>query len=541
MKRLIALHLLVFSSLASAQQEETSMEKFCNQADKIASIASPYMNFPNLWPAVVATPVGPVPSFTFFFNENRNPMTDFCSFVNKLKYMKQSGSWYAAANLANEMSANQFKEEIGMVLDIKDISEAVGNAQKKGNMSQNVALHRRISRLTQSSYMVGMKHKLFSGETGSNGEPSIEQRNQRAAKMNNYARAANRVSVLNETINCKNPTVSRSEGAEEFYKENIQPIEYMIDEQNDEAEYALYQLRKIGVMMSGRYEENQKYQKALLELKTSGITIMRSDPKTKKFDVTRKGELERIELPYFTYSIKLNTNKFTEFEKEYVSNWKTIALANTQTKGLFAKENNFIKEMRDLTYECRYSKMEWDVRKSNEPLRTEPSDSGILRQEVLKKVAACKETFKFSQNGADNLFSNYVLMLKNALQSKLSIEMMMWNYESEYLGINRSVTMGLATTDLGDIAQRKVSCDNPLSEADAKQLQSDLQATTTELKGQIVEEFIEKTMHYEQLAKEKEEARKKKEREEKINEEIQRRKTWIDDDMKPTNFDNLKF
>ena len=119
--------------------------------------------------------------------------------------------------------------------------------------------------------------------------------------------------------------------------------------------------------------------------------------------------------------------------------------------------------------------------------------------------------------------------------------MMVWNYESEYLGINRSVTVSQAPTDLGDIAQRKITCDNPLSEADAKQLQNELQSTTVELKGQIEEQFIEKTMLLESKARAAEEDAKKKERMERINEDVKRRKTWIDDDMKPTSLDNLKF
>lgn len=517
------------------------MEKFCNQAEKISAIASPYMNIPNLWPAIIATPVGPVPSITMFFNENRNPMTDFCSFVNKLKYMKQSGSWAAAGKLANEMTASQFRDEIGMVLDIKDISEAVNNASKRGNVAQNVSMHRRLSRGIQSGYGLGMKHGLFSGENGSNGQPSIEQRNQRAQKMDAFARAANRVSVLNEAINCKNPTVSRSAGAEEYYKEHIEPILHLIDEQSDEAEYALYQLRKLGVMMSGKYAENSEYQTALLELKSRGITIIRSEPKMKAFDLQRKKGLERVELPYYVYSVKMNTQDFSAFEKKYVNTWKMIAAAGTQTRGLLAKENKFIKDLRDLSYECRYSKMEWDVRKANEALRTEPSDSGTLRQEVLKKVQSCKESFKHSQNGADNLFSNYILMLRTSLQTKNSLDMMVWNYESEYLGINRSVTISQAPTDLGDIAQRKISCDSPLSEGDAKQLQNDLQSTTVELKGQIAEQFIEKTMLLESRAKAAEEEEKRKERQKRVNEDVRRRKTWIDDDMKPTNLDNLKF
>ena len=541
MKLFLIAIIVLLPTVVLAQQQESSMEKFCAQAEKISAIATPYMAIPNLWPATVITPVGPVPSITMFVNENRNPMTDFCSLVNKLKYLKQSGSWYMAAQLANELSADQFKDEIGLVLDIKDISEAVDNASKKGSVAQNVAVHRRFSRGLQSGYKIGMKHDLFSGESGSNGQPSIEQRNQRAQKMDAFARSANRVSVLNETINCKNPLVTRSEGADEFFKENIEPIMHLIDEQEDEAEYALHQLRRLGVMMSGRYEENNKYQTALLELKTKGITIIRSEPKMKRFSLQRKGVAERVELPYYLYSVKVNTSDFNAFEKAHVGNWKMIAAAGTETRGLFAKENKFIKDLRDLAFECRYSKMEWSVRKSNDQLRAEPSDSGTLRQEVLKKVQSCKESFKHSQDATDNLFTTYVRALRTALQSKISMDMMIWNYESEYLGINRQVSTALAATDLGNIAQRKISCDNPLSESDMNKLQNELQSTTVELKGQIAEQFVEKTMLIEKKARDEEAERKRLERQDKINKEVLRRRTYVDDDMKPTSFDNLKF
>lgn len=518
--------LLSFSSVAFGDISEV-----CQNYEKVGNMVIPYAE--QFWIGTSATPAGPVPTVTNFALVTRSPITDFCAMVIQFKRLDETGKTYLLAEYANKLSGDQYSKEINMVRSTHDMGEALSNVNKPGRkLDQSTSFHRRLNSYLKEGdeFINGDKAKTF------------ENKSQRERKMTQLVRSSNQIALIEENTRCPKPEMAEEDKNIKYYQEEILPLSNLIDEQKSEIAYFVSQLQRMGIKISVSYEDNELFQKALYEALNTGVIIRRSQPKTKKITQWVDGKKTLADTTYYDYYIAENPKKFSAISTKYYSYWRNYTIGAMETRGLFnGPSAQAEKEFRDLSFECRRSKIEWRIRMSDPTLETEQAGSGRFEAAVEKKVEDCKKGAKINKSGVENLLTRYVQALKDALLIKARLDAKTWSYESEFQGIHMKIAITEQASDIGDITQQKITCENTLSLSDSKSLLVKLKNTSVETRAQIAEEMLKKTVIIEEADKLAQEKEEKEKREAKIREEVERRKMNVGDDMVKPDMSKLNF
>ena len=484
-KNWIILLFMIWALNHAHAEEDRGIAKVCANYEKVSNIMIPYTE--QAWPGVSVTPTGPVPTITYFTLAARQPIVDFCSFIMQLKKLSSGEAIFATANYANKLTGNQHTEKINFLRDTYDLGTALNSfSQGDGDVSEAHSLHRRINAYLRTA------DKTINGEDAN----TFESRQERERKMSLIIRSSNKIAIFKEAINCPRPKIEEGEKNMKLYNDEIVPLYPLIDEAKDEVAYFFAQLQYLGTLISPTYEAHQEYQKKLYNIYGNGVTFKRSAPRKKSVKSAGSGDpLKRTKITYYNYSASVNPSLFSNFVRDYADDWDLYITFQIRAKGLLTNPKSVAaRQFRDRSFECRRNKIEWEVRKSNPIYRYEQTGSAKFDSEVESRIKECREGKVINEKSIANLFTHYVNELKNSMANFKSLQSRVWNYESEYLGVNRNLTEGIASTDMGEITREEVKCEDNLNITEQTALKNRITAETLEMRAMMAEEITKKTI-----------------------------------------------
>ncbi len=486
---------LLFSTNLFAIQEA------CDDYEKISNLMTPYLK--QAWPGVAVTPSGPVPTLTYFTLSARQPISDFCRFISTLRSLDTLGQVKSSADYLNKLTNDQFKERTDFLFETygvgSDVANYLGSSDK--DKRNNMAIHRRINRY------LATQDEFFTEE----GEDrTFERRSARESKMTRMIKNANRLSVIDKLMRCPSGDLEPSEEEIEYYEKNIQPLYELIDEADDELSYYLSQLQRMGTKISEGYKEFREYQKDLYSVFNFSIFLTRGPAKSITVKTHRTGEKGSLKRQYYEYSVRSDPTKYKYFLKKYLEKWNdyvTVRALN-HPEHLNNPRSQVNNDFRDLMHECRRSKIEWQLRKSDPRFRYAQRGNGDFITKVDQRIESCKEGIKINGKVITNIMKVYVSQLRSFLVRKQGYLAKLYSYESKERGVHRSVSIDSISTDVGDISTEKVHCEKQLSQGEQERVKIELQQNSLESREMMAHEMARKT----QLIKlEEEEERRRRE------------------------------
>lgn len=514
-KAILVVIILFILMESSWSQEDRGIAKICANYEKVSNIMIPYMD--QAWPGVSMTPTGPVPTVTMFTLSARQPILDFCAFATQLKSLNRNEAIFATANYGNKLLDNQHTEKIDFMRDTYDLGVAL-NTFNQGNrdVSQAQSLHRRINAYLKTS------DRMINGDNAK----TFETRQERERKMTVLIQSSNKIAIYKKAMSCPAPNIEESEKNMEYFEKEIVPLYPLIEEKQEEVAYFLSQLQYFGTLISPTYEAHQAYQKELYDLFGKGVIYQKSNPKTKSVKTSSNGsQISRLKITYFTYSAALSPALYSTFSKNYSKQWAFYINSQIRAKGLLANPSSVTaKQFRDTAFECRRSKIEWNIRRANPIYQYEQAGSSKFETEVTRKIDECKKGVVINDKRVENLFNFYVNELKTSMMSYKTLTARVWSYDSEYLGMNRNVTLGVSDSDLGEITQEEVKCEQNLNATETEDLKNRLEAETLNSRAMMAEELTKKTMLMEAEAKAEANEQEKARRESAVKAEEEKRK-----------------
>ncbi len=519
MKILTVFFLIIMSNHSSANTMD-DFKELCGNIDKVSNIMTPYLNMS--WPGVAVGPSGPVPVVSTFIQSGRQPIADFCKFVKQMESLETLGQIHAATDYLNTLTDNQFKEDIDFALETLDVGLTLDkhlNGHSSAN-SESLSLHRNLNRYlrTQDEY--------FSKKAG-NDATTFVSKQKRETQARRMITNSNKLANLKQGINCPKKTKGLSEEVMKIYEKKIYPLYILEDEFLYETKYHLGRLQAMGVKIAGDINKQKKYQKDLLNLFSTYAQIVRSPVKSKKTKVTKMGVMTSVSIPYYRYTSKINEKLLADFLKSYQKNWD-FYLQYTMAQNpklLTNREHSVNKEFRDLGYECRKSKLVTEIQRSNPRLRGKtPSDIEFAAKYETAR-ANCRKGINVKKNYAGKLFTMYVNGLGSYQRSLKNTQRIIWNFESEEMGINRIISTDAVTTPVGDLVNNSAECSDALSPGAIESLKLEAANINTEARSEFAEQATISAIKYE-----RELIRKKQERVEvsdrvKLNSEARERET----------------
>lgn len=526
---LIVIFIYLLSSLSAEAYDNRGIAKVCENYEKVSSILIPYTE--QAWPGVSATPVGPVPTVTMFTLAARQPIIDFCSFIIQLNNLTAAEGVFATANYGNRLLDNQHSEKISFLRDTYDLGTALNSfSQGDGDVSKAHSLHRRINAYLKTA------DKMMNGDNAK----TFENRMERERKMANLVRSSNKVATYKKAINCPQPKIDESEKNMDFFNKEIVPLYPLIEEREEDVAYFLAQLQFIGTLISSSYEEHQEYQKKLYEVFGKGVNFRKGPPKTKSVKSAggSQGEIKRIKITYFEYGAVMSPVLFSNFQKDYHKDWNSYVISQIRTKGLLTNPMSITaRQFRDTSYECRRSKIEWNLRRTNPIYQYEQSGSSKFSTEVDRKVEECKKGLVINEKRVENLFNHYVGELKQNLLNYKNLQARVWSYDSEFLGMNRNIAVGVSASDLGEISQEDVKCETNLNITEQTDLKNRIESETLEMRAMMAEELTKKTVIMEAESRAKAQSNEETRRSSVLNSEENKRKDKIEDSLQKPSTD----
>lgn len=506
------------------------LKSICNDVEKINAIMVPYK--PQAWPGMAVTPTGPVPTVTYFALNSREVILDACSFFIRLQSLTTEGKIYAVAGAFNKMTNNQFNEEINLLSTYHDLGAGLATLGRGGNKLDNVMIHRKINNA------LGETQDYIGGD-----EPTFEEKWKRENKVSSMVKSASRLTTYKDFGKCQTGRPDDPE-ALKFYMSEIVPLNELLQEQNEEYEYSLNQLRRMGIKFNVSYEEHKKYQVELIDAVSKGVFFRRSDPKVMKvptYNGGKKGEERMVDQVYYTYSVAEAPHHFNNLKKHETA-WNNYALSQIGAKGIFNNiRNNAESDIRDLSFECRRPHIEWKVRRGNPEFATMDKHDSIFASKIQKNIDECLRGSKITSEGVKTLYGRYINHMKIALLSRGRIQAKIWDYESRYKGNHINVSTSSVSSEIGDIAQERIECERAPNAGELQYARSLVRDIKVETTGLRLEEEMQKTTLLEARVREKKEREENEARRAEIIKEMELRQTYINDELKKPDINDINF
>ena len=504
---------------------------FCEQYDKWSSIMSAY--------STTIMPVGGVMGMTTGMMTNTSVLVDYCQFLSGLKHLGLQGEINMAANLANKMSGDQFTKEIGLTRDLFDMTSSVVDLEKGGEKKgvwASSATHRRLARTMKT--------------TGDYAGMDMKTRSEKQADMSRLARISYQRSVLKETVKCPAPP-DDNEDWNKIQEKEVIPLENQVEV----LEEYVKGYQQALLAMGRKIIPSPDYEKYVLDLEnvvmrsnsmsaefrdksveTTKLQKVKANPNPEDPMAKRTEEVKsKINQKYQVFTPRANLSFKNEFLKKYANLWQFYVKGSvaTTTRGMFSgKATKRVEdEFKDFSILCNRGKY------AEQFDRQDPDYSN----KVHNAVKECQKNSTASIESSGGLFQYYVdSIVQRDGMMKVNLARL-WSLESEHLGYTRVVTEGLPNGAAEAYSQPEASCAPMNNIAKMAEIQLRQQALEAELNQETVEQIMRQNAILEQEENRKKAEKEAQQRRDRINEEIHRRKTWVDDDMKPTSMDSLKF
>lgn len=450
---------------------------FCEKIQKISSIMNVYTN--------VTWPVVGVPGIATGLLSNTSALIDFCNFVTNLETLGTTEAIFYTANYANTLAEDKWTHHLNFMQDAWSLSNTFydfeSGTTKKGAL-KSVDTHRQLNDFANSSYK--WYNKTFNDK-----DVALKTRGEREADMNEIARASYQKAILKEATNC--PTgETNSPDYIKLYTTKIKPNEEKVEEYKEDMEFFRNQLMTMGPRFLSNEGELALYTKQVenIMIDASAYKITDKDKKEtttkakKQKDGSVKQEKVSITRKIQKYQVLPNKEVVDNFKNAWTekwSSWVTAQFLSRGSYGLFSNPKERVEsEFKDLSYECNVNKLMKGV-------STERADYSVLQE---KKLNECKSQLKVQQKDAENLINYYADKLSESVRQYKTYQGKIWEVQSEYLGINRSVSKNVQD----GFQQEEIRCAdaNNISEAVMTQLQLKSQAVNNDLTERIAKDML---------------------------------------------------
>lgn len=501
--------LIIFSPKAHPNTDE--LRKVCDDYNKVADVIVPYKN--STWTGIGATPSGPVPIFVYHVENLRSPLNDFCKYLVTMDRLDDLGKVEATTDFINKLTNDNYKKHSDFLLETLYVSDAVANHLNTPDEDKrdDTNLHRKLNRYLK------IQDKYFKGDEAH----TFETRTERERKMEQIIKSSNKLSKINDLINCKTPERKLTSEKQKEYDNEILPLYQLIDEDSEEAQYYLDKLQLIGTKFSNNYDEFKKYQRSLYVLYAHGAII---EPIRVEKNSTR---LKDIKAYYFKYNVRRNKDLFQSFLKDYQKQWDSYILNKiSQDKKILneAKSRNQ-NEFRDLSFECRENKIAWQLRRTDTRFKNINRNDPLFLSVIEKRIEECRKSVNYNNTKAKSLFSIFTQNLFNAISDLKNRQSIVWTYESKELGEHRLMYNQQQQTDLGELSTPSVKCPESLNVTESKNLKIRAQQRSLEAREDFARESTLTTFRMRKERSMEQEKREKARREKEIERQREKRRS----------------
>lgn len=499
---------LLFIISFRAYSSTEGLKKVCDDYNKVADIIIPYKN--NTWTGIGATPSGPVPIFVYHVENLRSPLNDFCKYLVTMNRLDDLGKVEATTEFINKLTDDNYRKHSDFLLETLYMSDSVVNHLNTPDEDKrdDTSLHRKLNRYLK------VQDEYFNGDEAH----TFETRTERERKMEQIIKNSNKLSKINDLINCKTPDRKLTDEEQEEYDNEILPLYQLIDEDSEESRYYLSKLQLMGTKFSDTYEKFKKYQRALRKLYAHGAII---EPIRVEKNSTK---LKDTKAYYFKYNVRRNKDLFQSFLKDYQKVWDSYMVnkISQDKKMLYRSKERNQNEFRDLSFECRKNKIAWQLRRTDTRFKNVNRNDPLFLNVIDKRVEECRKSVNYNNTKAKSLFSIFTQNLFNSISDLKNRQSLVWTYESKELGEHRLVYNQQQQTDLGELSTPSVKCPESLNVAESKNLKIRAQQRSIEAREDFAREATITTYRMRKKRSMEQEQREKARREKEID--IQRNK-----------------
>jgi hypothetical protein len=450
---------------------------FCEKIQKISAIMNVYTN--------VTWPVVGIPGIATGLLSNTSALIDFCNFVTNLEALGTADAIFYAANYANTLAGEKWNHHLTFMQDAWSLSNTFydfeNGTTRKGAL-KSVDTHRQLNDFANSSYK-------WYNKTFNNKDAELRTRGEREADMAEISRASYQKAVLKEATNC--PTGdNNSQDYTKLYNAKIKPSEDKSADYKEDIDFYKNQLLVMGPRFLANEGELAVYTKGIENLQVNGVSYTVTErtktDKTTKPKKAKDGTVTQVPVtisrPIQKYQVLANKEVLDNFKTAWSKKWTSWVTGQYLSRGSYGLFNDpkgrVEEEFKDLSYECNPSRL----------MKGISSERADYSSYMDKKITDCKSQQKMKQKDAENLFAYYSDKLVEVLRQYKTEQGKIWEVQSEYLGINRSVTKKVQD----GFQQEEVRCAdaNTISEAVLTQLQLKSQSVNNDLTERIAKDML---------------------------------------------------
>lgn len=457
--------------------------------------------------------IGQYPSFAIGAYSTASVLDDICDLV--VGYERFSGKqlWDFSKRFLNYVTDSEFADELSLVDGTYNVANSIydmNSGEFRPGALTSPATHRKFVQFNNQVV------KYYNKNAMKNGGETIETKASRQKEMNNIARLASKQAVLGGFLDC--PEEKSRINYLSKYNKTIPKLKE--DETNSKKAFNFYHSRLVLMgkdMLGHDTEKYNEYIKELEELEIKGVTFkQRKKSVNIGVDTYDTGKTNKDDQPIIKekevnkdvniFSANKNDVFFKSFSKKYVPLWGSYITKLKYTSGLDSllnnKEGKLTRKYRSLAIEC--SEFAFSI----------GSGKGLTGSEYNSRLEKfekeCKESLPkdINEKDIDNLFDKFFVELEKNLLKHLDSKAQIWNFEAENMGIVRDVGVNADELNLNDLS-KKTKCTTTLSisEYQAASIQFDM--VNSQVKEQIFQTQVQRTMLKEAQAKKKHEDQEK--------------------------------
>lgn len=501
---------------------------FCEAYDKWSGILAAYSK--------VNFPITGAPGITMGTLQNTSLVVDLCSYITQQASLDTQGRIFSNAQLLNKMSGDQHTERIDFLSNVWDLASATLplDGRKKPHALTSPMWHRRLVRtVTQGASMAGY---------------DIPTKMEKQREMSNMARIAYERSAIKGVLQCPKP--DNTDYLKKYQKE-IAPIEQanvILQEYINSYERALIAMgRKI--LSVNEYKEYLSLLNSVVHrtsMYNPTIKTMMVDSEETR-EVTRpqnakatdpRTEQVKVQIPK-NYQVfgepRVNTDYKNEFIKKFGPLWDTYIASKrwTETRGLLTsdKKSRLEDDFKEPDVICNSGKSYQ---------KFDPKDPQY--QDKVKKDQ--EECFKNSDKVIEDSGGLIAFYVESLVQKDRQLKVnqgKIWEFESRHLGNVVNISEQINTDAIDSYAQPEVQCASINNLGMMTKLQLEQEALNGELTQELLAQQMKQNAILEAQAREKKEAEEANERREAIIKEMQLRETYINDDLRKPDINNINF
>lgn len=457
---------------------DPTVSKLCANVDKIQTLSQIYE--PTLM--IAASPVPPFTGVVWGMISKTNVVVDLCNFVNDYQTLSTQGKIRLTKNYTNTLTANKWDDHFKQAESSWDFAQNAydfENGESRPGYLTSAQAGRDISEFSKSS------QEYY--DRNFNKDARAEQN----AEITELTQVIAQNSLIKNATLC--PETENNPNYKKIYEDDIKPQEVLMNEADPDIEYYKQKLIDSGAKFINSQGELYDYIAQLDNMEKYGIqsSVTLS---TKVEETTKPGRLDAQGKPTVkkvaktrqvqSYSVQIDDQRFQSFIDKYAEQWKTwvriTSLTKTSEVGLFFVEDRLTKELRDIYYECKESKLMSGVK---------PESKGY-DQLYEKKKKECENNLVINEKNAENIVSYFVTNFKNALYKKNNAKAKIWTIESDILGINRFESQNGKNSPVANLQADNIKCSEELTAAQLDKLEMAQDSNNLKLKEIILKNKI---------------------------------------------------